>query len=405
MAHHTPYDEARLGSVEVVEFIRETGGRIMPGRAEILSKQILGPDGKAAIDAIAKRTILKMDESILDGLNTLVREDTSSNVFDGYIGFVFDPSRTQHILMVRFFDFCRRNREQIGFIDCTRNLFMEILQTYPLPEAEVRFISTVRLAGAMSIHPGLSETNLTGSPKPVSVRAPLRIAAFLWMGFFANWHYRTMQQSVYGFGIAPLYPPHQGNSLKAYFPQFTEEMATRKIYLLDIFRKIELNLGNYRISESLVDRLGTEECLSLLVKMRSDLSKMIIDVRKIGKKRNRITTHDKMSEIGIARPKKDEAALLRFLILSDFGKRDLFGLMQMATDNFDILEHFHRVFSEEPLPVRVSEDDKDSHLLKEDIRQLLHEFIMPVQNGYKYDETENQSTEETSAQARQVPEH
>ncbi|ASL41130.1 MULTISPECIES: hypothetical protein [Acetobacter] len=404
MSHSTPYDAARIGSVEVVEFIRETGGRIMPGRAEALSKKILGPRGNTAMAATATRAILKMDQSILDGLNTLVREDTFSDVFDGYIGFVFDPSRTQHLLMIRLFDFYRRNQEQIGFIDSARNLFMEILQTYPLPEAEVRFISTVRLAGAMNIHPGLSETNLTGSPKPLSARAPLRIAAFLWMGFFANWYYRTIQQSVYGFGISPLYPPNQRNSLKAYFPQFTEEMASQKIYVSDVLRKIELNLGNCRISESLVDRLGTEECLTLLVKMRFDLSKMIIDVRKIGKKRNRITTYDKMSDIGIARPKKDEAALLRFLILSDFGKRDLLGLMQMATDNIDVLEHFHRVFSQKPLPMRVSQDDEDSRLIKEEIRQLLNEFIMPVPNSYRYNETGSLNSEETSAQARQLHE-
>lgn len=41
MSHSTPYDAARIGSVEVVEFIRETGGRIMPGRAEALSKKFL----------------------------------------------------------------------------------------------------------------------------------------------------------------------------------------------------------------------------------------------------------------------------------------------------------------------------------------------------------------------------
>ncbi|TCS30800.1 hypothetical protein EDC15_11956 [Acetobacter aceti NBRC 14818] len=262
---------------------------------------------------------------------------------------------------------------------------------YPIAEAEVRFLSTVRLSLLSGPYPDFSEDNLSG--KPVSgnrktrgragTAQALRLASFLWISFYTFWQYRSYQQSVYGFGLTQMYPDNANDSLKRYYrkadPSEIFSQLLFKIHGSDDIRKDSRRFD--LLVENLVSSVGFDEALNIMNQMLSDVYEMKKIVRKRPRYR-RLPESEKVKGSSEDFFEKDE--LLSCLVLSGFGCRDIFSLVTRSEDVKGLVGSLEIVFGS----LIVRKDEEEAVHRRDRLRAFdrLAEFVMKARNLYNYEQ-------------------
>lgn len=400
--YETFFDRIRIGSEEAFNFVLSTGGRVVPDWCAGLRDEFaqgcsvrFGEDDVGISRRSYLRGLEKLESGMLEGLERLVRPSKSSHRFDGYVDYLSDPGLIPTLLIARFTDFSDRFPQFKGLFDRCRELFMYVLGVYPVAEAEVRFLSTVRLSMLIGPYPDFSESNLLGKPEGIDQKKAkgrvgpgkaLRFASFLWISFYTFWQYRSYQQSVYGFGLTQMYSDNTNNSLMRYYRRANpSEIMNQLHFKIAEAENIRRDSRRFDLMvETLLSSVGYDEALKIMDQTLADVYEMKKIVRKNSRYKRVFSKDDGSKRFSEDLVKKNE--LLSRLILSGFGCRDIFSLVSHSEDVKGLVRSLEIVFG----AFLLGNKDGDGELAEVQDRlssvDRLTEFLMKARNLYDYKE-------------------